>query len=742
MPRRLDKTLADYMVLAISPALIIAMVMSLTFFLVEVLYQGDFEGRANWVMFCYSVAIVLIARISMEEGAERAGLFALPLAVAMWLVLGRFGYSSLPTIAVLGIVWWAAHQLTWDSTFIDERVDASGQGLLQVVGIDREGPQDPDDIAPAVEKAAPSPPTNKRKKKSKQEPAAVSEIKAALPPAATSLWNRFQAWRERRRAKHTPGIWAVYFSLAALPMFGIGQAFMPALDMPRRQYVFKLVLIYLAAGLGLLLTTSFLGLRRYLRQRKVEMPRTIAGAWLGTGAALAVALLVAAMLIPRPNAEYAISRLSGSDGSTRPRANRVAVLRDSPAKGPGAASNQPAPGQPATGPNGANPGQGNTQGPSSGQSGPPGQNSPGGTSGSKSPGGSSSGQQPGGSGQSNSQSSSDPASQGKPAQGNSEQGSSAQGKPAQGNPEQGQPANGSKDSSNPSPSKGESPSKNENGQPSSNGQPPTSSPPPEKGTSPGQGNKQDSANKQDGANKQEGANKQDGPAQQQPANNTGAKPPSGSAAPSTQTPPAAAQAPSPSPSFQLPDFSGGLTMLFRWALNIALAITAIWLIWKYWATIQEYFRQLIAALRALWTRLFVNEDLVDQPNAANEPAAPRHPFAAYGNPFTTGLASRYTPNQLVCYSFAALQAWGEEQDCPRSLDSTPLEFATRLGRIRPDLADDSSQLAQLFSQAVYGGEVIRAEAVTAMLPRLWTRLVTQPPMPPNRYLPQPISGIG
>ena len=38
-------------------------------------------------------------------------------------------------------------------------------------------------------------------------------------------------------------------------------------------------------------STSFLGLRRYLRQRRLEMPAAMAGVWLTTGAVLIVALL-------------------------------------------------------------------------------------------------------------------------------------------------------------------------------------------------------------------------------------------------------------------------------------------------------------------------------------------------------------------------------------------------------------------------------------------------------------------
>ena len=77
MARRLHKTLVDYLVIAISPALIIAMVGSLVFFLFEVFYQGNFHGRLQYIFALFVIGTVLIGRISIEEGRERAALFAI-----------------------------------------------------------------------------------------------------------------------------------------------------------------------------------------------------------------------------------------------------------------------------------------------------------------------------------------------------------------------------------------------------------------------------------------------------------------------------------------------------------------------------------------------------------------------------------------------------------------------------------------------------------------------------------------
>jgi hypothetical protein len=90
MARRLHQTTADYVVVAISPALIITLVGSLVFFLIQVLYQGQFEGRLNWVVACFVFAAVLIGRISIEEGFERAAPFGIALAIVVGIALNKF----------------------------------------------------------------------------------------------------------------------------------------------------------------------------------------------------------------------------------------------------------------------------------------------------------------------------------------------------------------------------------------------------------------------------------------------------------------------------------------------------------------------------------------------------------------------------------------------------------------------------------------------------------------------------
>src|SRR5262249_48201174 len=108
------------------------------------------------------------------------------------------------------------------------------------------------------------------------------------------------------------------------PLFGLGQALIPAADEARRRYTFWLLVVYVGSGLGLLLTTCFLGLRQYLRQRKLQMPGRMAVTWLSVGGALIVALLLVAAFLPRPLSETPLVdfRAEGSQGKAAKEAKK------------------------------------------------------------------------------------------------------------------------------------------------------------------------------------------------------------------------------------------------------------------------------------------------------------------------------------------------------------------------------------------------------------------------------------
>jgi hypothetical protein len=324
-----DRTLADYVAVALSPVLIMALVGSLVFFLVEVLYVGQYHGSLLYILFFFVFGAVLVSRMSMQqETASRAGGYGAVLGILTWIGLQRFveyppespvsAWAWAINLFLLGLIWWSTHRLTWDCTVIEDDEDTSGVGLLEVAGLDQ-GPKESPPQAPAD----PAPLKTGRRRQS---------IEAAL----SAWWQRYCRYRaERRRRPRTPGVWVVYFSLAALPLYGVGQSLIPASDLARRRHAFWLMSIYVASGLGLLLTTCFLGLRRYLRQRKLQMPPAMTGVWLVTGATLIILLLTLGAVLPRPSPEYALVDVPWLAGSKDRDASRLAQRGQSPGKGEG-----------------------------------------------------------------------------------------------------------------------------------------------------------------------------------------------------------------------------------------------------------------------------------------------------------------------------------------------------------------------------------------------------------------------
>ncbi len=311
---RNNQTLADYVALAISPALIMGLVASLVFFLINVLYVGEYVERMRWILFFFVFGAVLIARMTMLDlTSSRAALYGVPLGFLTWLGMQMFveypedggirEVSFLINGGLIGLVWWCAHRLTWDCTNIDEESDINAEGLLQAAGLEEQGGPKP----------------------------AVEEPK---PPSSETWLQRWRRYREERNKKRTLGVWIVYFSLAALPLFGLGQALIPAEDVERRNTSFWLMVVYVGSGLSLLLTTCFLSLRRYLRQRRLQMPRAMTGVWLTVGGMLIAGLLLLGALLPRPNAEYSLFSVSAAKSPQRG-ASKYAMKGGKAGKGKG-----------------------------------------------------------------------------------------------------------------------------------------------------------------------------------------------------------------------------------------------------------------------------------------------------------------------------------------------------------------------------------------------------------------------
>ena len=118
----------------------------------------------------------------------------------------------------------------------------------------------------------------------------------------------------------------------------------------------------------------------------------------------------------------------------------------------------------------------------------------------------------------------------------------------------------------------------------------------------------------------------------------------------------------------------------------------------------EMARSVIAALAQFFRKLF---DFAPsrKPSKRTEAALPPakfSSFAEYSNPFFTGKDDAWPPDQIIIYSYEAVQVWAKEQGNPARPDETAREFCARLGENRPELDALLNQLARLYAHAAYG----------------------------------------
>lgn len=296
-----DPTLTDMVIKALNPVLIMVLVGSLAFFLLEVLYAGRYASELRWTLFFFVIGMVLIARITMTgEIAARSGCYAPILGLGVWLTMQRYitydaegpvaGLGGLINLALIGLIWWCAHCLTYDCTYWSSDRDQGDSGLMPSEG-----------LFPQPELTLDAIPAEKVGQAGKKQ----------------GWWDRYQKISAQKKKQRVQGRWVVWFSLAALPLFGLGQSLIPLEETDRRQTAFWLMTYYIGSALGLLLTTRFLGLRRYLRQRKLPMPAGLTVAWLSMGAVLIGTLLFLGATLPRPHPEYPLISWNWIDQSRR-----------------------------------------------------------------------------------------------------------------------------------------------------------------------------------------------------------------------------------------------------------------------------------------------------------------------------------------------------------------------------------------------------------------------------------------
>lgn len=706
---------ADFMLVALTPALIIGMISSVAMFVFMLGYHGPYVARSYIIMFLFVVAAVLIARISMEQGKEYASLFAAPLAIVMFLATG----FSVWGLLCCAVVWWVAHQVTWNCTWLKKADEDRGTGLLQELGIDRERMVDDE---PAQEEESPE------------------------PVADQQGWVAW--WRKQIRKSHDerpPGVTVIYFACLALPVFGIGHWFLPR---HLESMALRTALLYLGCSIGLLMTTSFLGLRRYLERRRVEMPGEVAWAWLIGGTLLTVLFLGICLLLPRPRTGVRSTPLFSFGSFNFRRWDDLAWGHDGESDPNARRSGQP------TGPDDHEAAQrGNAARQNgSGSTGQRKQGIPGNQSGDEArrqP----ANQGPQGKGRPQSGSGNSQRAD-KPASGGSRGKPSSQDDRPESRGQESQP--GSRPNGGPSPrqsGRAQAGRKGENsGQPGDSKQPATrtgSGRPfgrrKQNDETEPENRKQRSARGKTHADRDTSNQRTEraGSPPETQAKSAAPKPPrqqgagqrttAGSGSNRSRpeppsTPPSASppdDTPSSSPRSPLSLFLGVMTGMVRLLALLLLAAVAGYLIWRFRHELLSGLRQLWNDILAFWAKWFdrspKGEPAEPELQAEKAEATKRRRFADYSNPFRTRAAETWDPEEIVRYTFEAVEAWGQERGWARLEDATAMEYMRQLGMKVPALRREFRALGKLYGQAAYApGSLTPVQA--SELHALWERL--------------------
>ncbi|MCE2814823.1 MAG: DUF4129 domain-containing protein [Planctomycetaceae bacterium] len=629
--RKLRPTSFDYALAALSPVLIILMIGSLVYFLITTLYQGDFHARLMWILGLFTMASVLITRIAIEQSRAQSLTYLGLLSAATLFVAPRFfvlegilAPLSIPIlIGFLALIVFLADRITMDCTSVDDAQDSHGYGLLQSLGLLKR-----------------------------------SDSVSANPESA-----------DNKGRNHNPGVWILYFALLALPIFGLGQFFLPSGQAQR--IALGCLVIYLSAALALLVMISLLSLRQYVRQRDVEMQTGMSWSWLASGIGSVLGLVVLMAILPLPmlgtsNWELPF-KLSSRDDMTSSKWGwgNEGVKQQQP-QGQQPQGQQPQGQQPqGQQPQGQQPQGQQPQGQQPQGQQPQGQQPQ--------------GQQP----------------QGQQPQGQQPQGQQPQGQQPQGQQPQGQQPQGQQP-------QGQQPQ----GQQPQGQQPQGQQP---QGQQP-QGQQRQGQQLQGQQSQGQQSQGQQPQGQQPQGQQPQGQQPQGQQ-PQGQQP----ATPPPQQNWKPPTIDWNLGATLRWLIIATLALIAL----VYGV---KYFRQWLS-----WFGQGQQEESVSASSTVTD-STPSLRFCEIENPFR---AHRNDPDAIVRSLFQAVSIWGKEHRVARTEDETPDEYSRRLGRKYSEIAESLTSLGLMVSRMAYAKKSIpRQDAMS--LESLWEWLKAHDSLPSQR----------
>jgi hypothetical protein len=173
----------------------------------------------------------------------------------------------------------------------------------------------------------------------------------------------------------------------------------------------------------------------------------------------------------------------------------------------------------------------------------------------------------------------------------------------------------------------------------------------------------------------------------------------------------------------------GVWNLLKYVFYAVLAGIGVFFAGKYRKSIQAAWREFVAELRELWRRLFGPRDKTEsktQESSLTSSPPAQKPFSAFQDPFVSGAAVNLSAEQLIRFTFTALEAWASERATSRDPQQTPAEFTNLVADRFRDIRGEVQDLCNLYCHAAYASDDIIKEDVMR-LEVLWRKLNNSSP---------------
>jgi hypothetical protein len=267
-----DVGFSKFLLSLLLPLCLWGLISSLLLYLIEIrsLFIAGGEWRLRQALLAFAVGIILIQRISRMLGRNTARIYTVALGVAITLFTGYMAHAyRIPTHPLIVflvneilvvILWFVVHMIT-ASCWIDDPVKqmtAMDIGIFARIRIRKE-----------LEKEKPT----------KEE-----------------LERR---WVKALPRQH-PGRMILYFSLLAVPAFGVGIYLFNTADPGVRFRVGIYIFVYLWCAFALLFLSSLSQLASYLEKRDVPLPEAVGVPWLSIGFFVVTSVLIGSVFLPQP----------------------------------------------------------------------------------------------------------------------------------------------------------------------------------------------------------------------------------------------------------------------------------------------------------------------------------------------------------------------------------------------------------------------------------------------------------